>query len=63
MGSPIWVVGSVCDTVWDIYIVPFRTMGFGQQEDVYFFGVEKYYYFYALRQTHFFKKEASLQRV
>jgi hypothetical protein len=45
------MVGSVCDTVWDIYVVSFRKMGFGHQEDVYFLGVEKYFYFfYALGQ-------------
>jgi hypothetical protein len=34
------MVGSVCGTiVRDIYIVLFRTMGLGHQEDVYFLGV------------------------
>jgi hypothetical protein len=51
MGSPIRMVGSVCSIVWDIYIVIFRKMGFGQQEDIYFLDVEKYFYFfYALGQ-------------
>jgi hypothetical protein len=36
---------SVCDVVWDIYIALFRKMGFGHQEDVYFLGVQKYFYF------------------
>jgi hypothetical protein len=47
------MVGSVCDVVWDIYeyIVLFRKMGFEHQEDVYFLGVEKYFYFfYAMGQ-------------
>jgi hypothetical protein len=51
MGSPIRMVSSVCDVVSDIYIVLFRKMGFGHQEDVYFLGVEKYFcFFYALGQ-------------
>jgi hypothetical protein len=40
------MISSVCDVVWDIYIVLFRKMGFGHQEDVYFLGVEKYFYFF-----------------
>jgi hypothetical protein len=45
------MVCSVCDIVWDIYIVLFRKMGFGHQEDVCFLGVEKcFYVFYALDQ-------------
>jgi hypothetical protein len=40
------MVGSICDIVWDIYIVLFHKMGFGHQEDVYFLGVEKYFYFF-----------------
>jgi hypothetical protein len=45
------MVSSVCDIVWDIYIVLFRKKGFGHQEDVYFLGAEKYFYFfYALDQ-------------
>jgi hypothetical protein len=45
------MVSSVCDVVWDIYIVLFCKMGFGHQENVYLLGVEKYYYFfYALGQ-------------
>jgi hypothetical protein len=46
MGSPIRIVGSVCDTGWDIYIVLFRKLGIGHEEDVYFLGVEKYFYFF-----------------
>jgi hypothetical protein len=47
----MWVVGSLCDRVWDIYIVLLRKMGFGRQQDVHFLGVEKYFYFlYALGQ-------------
>jgi hypothetical protein len=50
MGSPIRIVGSVCGIVWDIYIFLCRKIGFGQNEDVYFPGVKKYAYFYALPQ-------------
>jgi hypothetical protein len=53
MGSPVRMVSSVCDEVWDFYsyIVLFRKMGFGHQYDVYFLDVEKYFYiFYALDQ-------------
>jgi hypothetical protein len=46
MGSPIRMNSSVFDIVWDIYIVLFRKMGFRHQEDVYFLGVEKYFYFF-----------------
>jgi hypothetical protein len=49
MGRRIQMVGSVCNIIWDIYIFLFRKMGFGHQEDVYFLGVEKYF-FYALGQ-------------
>jgi hypothetical protein len=38
------MAGRVGDAVWDIYIVSFRKMGFGHQEDVYFLGAEKYFY-------------------
>jgi hypothetical protein len=49
MGSPIWIVSSLCDVVWNILIVLFCKMGFGHQEDVYFLGVQKhFYFFYAL---------------
>jgi hypothetical protein len=52
MGSPIRMVSSVCDVVWNIYILLFCQMGFGHQEDVSFLGVEKYLYFlYALDQA------------
>jgi hypothetical protein len=40
------MVGSVCDIDWEIYIVLFRKIGFGHQEDVYFLSVEKYFYFF-----------------
>jgi hypothetical protein len=46
------MVSSACDAVWVIYIALFRKMGFGHQEDVYFLGVEKYFYYYdALEQA------------
>jgi hypothetical protein len=56
MAEPAWALPSgwlvaYVDIVWAIYIVLFRKMGFGHQEDVYFVGVEKYFYFfYALGQ-------------
>jgi hypothetical protein len=40
------MIGSVYDIVEDLYIVWFRKMGFGHHEDVYFMGVEKYFYFF-----------------
>jgi hypothetical protein len=43
MGCPIQMVGSSCDIVWDIYILLFRKVGLGHQEDVYFLGVEEYF--------------------
>jgi hypothetical protein len=51
MGCPIQTVGSIYSIGWDFYIVSFREIGFGRQEDVYFLGVEKYFnIFYALGQ-------------
>jgi hypothetical protein len=51
------MVCSVCDVVSDIYIVLFRRMGFGHQEDVYFLGVEKnFYLFSALDQPVYIRR-------
>jgi hypothetical protein len=51
MDCPIRMVSIICDVVWNIYIVLFRKMGFGHQEDIYFLDVEKnFYFFYALAQ-------------
>jgi hypothetical protein len=47
------IVGRLCGTGWDIYIVLFSKMGFGYQEDVYFQGVEKCFYFFMLWFTSF----------
>lgn len=43
MVSPIQKVGSVSGTGRDFYIVSFRKIEFGHQEDVYFLDVEKYF--------------------
>jgi hypothetical protein len=46
VGTPIRILGNVCGRDWDFYIVLFRKMGFGHQEDVYFLDVEIYFYFF-----------------
>jgi hypothetical protein len=51
IGCPTRRVGSVYSIGWDFYMVSFREIDFGHQEDVYFLGVEKYFdIFYALGQ-------------
>jgi hypothetical protein len=51
MESSIQMAGSLCGIGWNVYIVSFRKVGFGHQEDVYFLGIENYFdLFYALGQ-------------
>jgi hypothetical protein len=38
------MVSSVCDIIWDFYILLFLKVGFGHEEDIYFLGIEKYFY-------------------
>jgi hypothetical protein len=42
MDSSIRMIDSVCGIGWNCYIVLFRQMDFGHQEDLYLLGVEKY---------------------
>jgi hypothetical protein len=45
------MIGRVCGIGWDFFVVLFCKMNFGHQEDVYFLGIEKYFYlFYELGQ-------------
>jgi hypothetical protein len=45
MGCPIQMVGSICVILWDMYVVLFCKMDVEHQDDIYFLGVEKYFYF------------------
>jgi hypothetical protein len=44
MGCPIRMVGSLCGIGWDFYVVLFRKMGFGHQENACFLGVQECFY-------------------